>query len=273
MNKLWFFTIFLIPTILITSCSEDNEQLKSGRLTLHFEHLINGGQIQFDQMNYINAAGNHYEVNEIQWFISDITLVSISGEEFLLDEGGFAHYIDTDLPETWQWVLPDEIPTGDYKSIKITFGIKGKKNFPNTFPNTPESNMIWPYQLGGDNGGYHYMKLNGFWMNTLDQRSPFNFHVGVGQEYDNEGTIIGFVQNWFETELSNSSFTLAPGQVKELKMIMNVENWFKDPNLFDFNIYGSMIMNNQEAMGKISENGHDVFSVEIVGNESGDGSK
>ena len=42
---------------------------------------------------------------------------------------------------------------------------------------------------------------------------------------------------------------------------MNIDHWFCNPNLYDFNTYGSAIMQNQEAQNKLKENGNDVFSV------------
>lgn len=263
---------FLMIFSLI-SCDDDNEPVAPGQLDISFLHLIDGNDIDYNVMQYINAAGNEYEVTEIQWFISDITLVSEAREEILLDKDRIAHYIDTNMPDTWQYQIPDEITPGDYQAIKITFGIKGEKNIPYSFPNPPESNMLWPINLGGDNGGYHYMKLNGFWMNTEDERTPFNFHIGVGPVYDNEGNVLRFEQNWFETTLPNSSFTLLEGQNKKVYIEMNVENWFQNPHEYDHNAYGGKIMNNQEAMNKISENGMDVFTVSFGNDSNGATSK
>ncbi len=279
-------TVLLISGLaFFSSCDNDNEA-QPAKLTLQFQHLIDGEEIVFDEMIYTNAAGNECEISEIQWFISDVTLVAAGGDSTLLDEGGFAHYIDTDIPGTWTWNLPDDISPGAYSAIKMTFGLKGAKNIPYSFPNPPESDMIWPYHMGGDHGGYHYMKLNGFWMNTESQRMPFNFHIGVGQIYEDEDSRVGgrldariascsgqnyrvagatdqFIQNWFEVVLPLPSFTIASGEVKKATITMNVENWFQNPHAYDHNVYGGMIMMNQEAMGKISENGHDVFTIEI----------
>ena len=117
--------------------------------------------------------------------------------------------------------------------------------------------------MGGDHGGYHYMKLNGFWMNTAHVRTPYNFHLGVGQEYDEEGHIVAFVQNAFEVTLPASAFTIRAGETRNITLTMHVESWFDTPHTYDHNVFGGMIMNNQEAMHLISENGRDVFSVDL----------
>ena len=252
---------------LFTGC-DDDEVISEGSMVFRFEHKIGGSPIAFDQMKFENAAGNVYEVSEIQWFISDLTLHRDDGMSFCLcDEEEFSHYVDTDLEETQQWELAN-IPAGNYRSITATFGIKGEKNTPNLFPNPPESDMIWPYHMGGDQGGYHYMKLNGFWRDLEGKRQPFNFHLGVGQDKDqNEDPV--FVQNWFEFELENSSFTLAGGEAIAITIDMNVENWFRDPHTYDHNQYGGMIMSSQEAMGKGCENGKQgVFTINSIQNHT-----
>ncbi len=266
MKKYSFFVVVLGLglALFLASCDKSNENSnkpRTGNLIIQFEHFTDGKPLEYDKMIYTNAAGNQYEVTEIQWFISDITLNKKDGDSLLLDPDNFAHYVDTNLPDTWTWEIQDDIPVAEYKSVSMTFGIKGEKNTPYRFTDPPESDMIWPYPLGGDEGGYHYMKLNGFWMNTNNERQPFNFHLGVGQNRDGDGNIIGFVQNWFSIELPASAFTLGDGETKIITVRMNVENWWKNPHVYDFNIYGSKIMQNQEAMRMGCENGKNVFSV------------
>ena len=124
--------------------------------------------------------------------------------------------------------------------------------------------MIWPYPMGGDNGGYHYMKINGFWMDTMDERHAFNLHMGVGKIVDDEGAV-EFVQNWFEVELDNSAFDLSDNETKKISIVMNVEEWFNNPNVYDHNVFGGQIMNNQEAMQSACENGENgVFEIGLI---------
>ncbi len=261
--------IFLSVAVFLFSCHEgDKEKSGSGKLIVQFEHFVGDDELVFDQMNYTNAAGNEYEVTEIQYFISDLTLNKENGEKILLDKEHFAHYIDTNIPETNTWEIEDPIPSGDYKSISLTFGIKGEKNEPYMFTDPPESDMLWPTNLGGDNGGYHYMKLNGFWKNENEERTPFNFHLGVGQERDAENNIIGFVQNWIEVELPASSFVLKGDETKEITIRMDVDQWWENPNIYDHDVHGGKIMQNQEAMRMGVENVKSVFKVSKIAEAS-----
>ena len=85
---------------------------KSGKIILNFIHQMNGESIQFDTLKYINAAGNPYLVNEIQYNISDITLYNHNGSEILIDDWKDIHYVDTDIPASQSWEVFDKIPEG-----------------------------------------------------------------------------------------------------------------------------------------------------------------
>jgi len=266
MNIIFKITIilsFLVVVTTITSCSTGNPEpeYQSGKLKLEFAHYLNGQELIFDSLMYTNEAGNNYLVNEIQYFISDVTLHKNDGSKILLDGWEDIHYVDTDISESSTYSLADDIDIGDYKKISFTFGINEEKNNTLMFVNPPKSFMFWPELLGG---GYHYLKLNGKWINELQQVSPFNFHLGIGQIYQSyPDSIIGFIQNYFNIELPDYNIIINNNETTTLQIIMNVENWFRTPNTYDHNQWGGDIMQNQDAMQLGVQNGHDVFSYNI----------
>ena len=259
--------LVIMVLITITGCDSKSEPpiSNTGKVVLQFSHEMDGEPIIYDDMRYINASGNHYLVNEIQYMVSDITLHHSDGSTLLLDAWEDIHYVDTDLPETFTYAFKDEIPEGDYTSISFTFGINESKNQSLMFVNPPESFMFWPENLGG---GYHYMKLNGKWINDLDQVAPFNFHLGIGQiYYSYPDSITAFVQNYFTVNLLSSSFHIRTGEIVTIDVVMNVENWFQSPNIYNHNTWGGDIMQKQDAMAIVAENGWDVFSVKNTSNQ------
>ncbi len=265
-ERLIQWMIFLL-LFSITACDNDEPvdepQDLSGRITISFVHLLDGQPLTFDTLKYINEAGNPYMVNEIQYFISDVRLFKSDGSEKIIDDWKDIHYIDTDLPETHSWEVYDKIELGTYDSISFTFGIAPEKNISFMYVNPPEKDMFWPEFLGG---GYHYMKLNGKWLpeGQTFQTTPFDFHLGRGQVYYSyPDSIIGFIENQFNVSLPASGFDLNAGETKQIEFIMHVENWFKDPNIYDHDIYGGYIMQNQEAMQMVKENGNNVFTVKF----------
>lgn len=251
---------FILISFAVTSCNQNEEpEIKTGKVSFKFEHKVDGNPIEFDTLKYVNAAGNHYLVNVIQYFISDVKLWK-NGNPVQLGKTEDIHYVDTDIPGTWEYHPGDDITPDIYDSVTFIFGITEEKNKSFMFVNPPESYMFWPEYLGG---GYHYMKLNGKWVDTDGVLQPFNFHLGIGQIYDDEGNIIKFVQNYFEVSLPGSQLEIKENVTTTAVITMNVEEWFEDPNVFDFNYWGGHIMENQQAMQAAKENGHNVFSFRL----------
>ncbi len=259
-KQLPVLVILITGLLILTACNKGSNKDDPGKLNLYFTHLADGSTLEFDTLKYLNAAGNPYLVSEIQYFISDVTVYRDDGTAFLLDSGEDIHYVDTDLPDTWNYALPDDIEPGTYDSISFTFGINEEKNKSQLFVNPPESNMFWPELL---NGGYHYMKLNGKWKSAGDTIRPFNFHMGIGQVYDTlTGVITDFVQNYFRVSLPASGFTIEPGKTVSFEVRMDVQQWFENPHVYDLNYWGGKMMQNQAALQTAKENGHNVFSVQ-----------
>lgn len=230
-----------------------------GKVVIYFEHLIDNLPIQFDTLMYTNAAENQYLVNEIQYFISDLTLYKDDGTLQVIDDWKDVHYVDTDLPETRTWSVYDKIEPGKYDSIAFTFGFIEAKNISFMYVNSPEKEMFWPEYMGG---GFHYMKLNGKWLpEGQTQTLPFNFHMGIGQiYYQQTDSIIGYVHNDFRVSIPESGFQVSKGRVNNFVFFMNVEKWFQNPHTYNHDEFGGDIMQKQEAMQIAKENGWNVFT-------------
>jgi hypothetical protein len=263
-----FLYLVAIAAIILSACKKnhDNDNSGTGHITFSFTHHYDGAPIQKDTLRYLNAAGNKLEINELRYFISDVTLYKSDGTTQLIKDGKDINYVDIDMPSTLTWDVFDEITTGDYDSISFTFGINEVKNKSFLFVNPPEVNMMWPDVLGG---GYHYMMFNGKWKDDHDTVQNFDCHLGIGQLYKSNATtcidsIYAFVQNYFRVSLPNSSFSIEKDSTTSIEMIMNLESWFTTPHVYDFNYWGGSIMQNQPAMQTIKENGFDVFSTGII---------
>lgn len=234
-------------------------QKPTGNVKFSFSFYVDNELLQQDTCKYVNAAGNCYEVTEAQYFISDVVFTRNDGTTFKITTDSSAHYVDADIVGTLSWLPTDELPAGVYKSVSFVFGLSPELNHSYFYPNAPENNMSWPAYLGG---GYHYMKINGKWRLGDGALSPFNLHTGIGQQRDANGNIIGFIDNSFTVTLPLSNFEVSKNNTTTLHLRMNINNWFTNPNTFDFNVYGGSIMQNQAAQEVLKENGHNVFSVE-----------
>jgi hypothetical protein len=259
------FIFTLLLSITLNGCGDKDEpadpETDHGKITFSFLHLESGQPLVFDTLAYVNEAGNPYMVSEIQYFISDVTLFRNDGYSRVIGDWQDLYYVDTDLEETLRWEVYDKIEPGIYDSIGFRFGISAEKNISFMYVNPPERDMFWPEYLGG---GYHYLKLNGKWLPEGQgvQTHPFNFHLGIGQEYFSyPDSITGFIHNDFWVSLPGSDFKISDGETVHFEIQMHVENWFHNPHTYDHDFYGGDIMQNQEAMLKGRENGWNVFTM------------
>ena len=232
-------------SLLVASCAKKEE---NGFVDICVDYSVNNEPLITDTLCYTNEAGNEFLVTEIQWFVSKWELQDEQGRWIASDR---IFYIDTNIPES-QTLRMDSIPIGKYKKVRFTFGLDESDNLSGRFSDPPESNMFWPEQLGG---GYHYMKLNGKFVNEAGQLVPLNIHLGRLHEEDNHFTV----------ELP-IDFSITENTENQLHLTMIIDNWFRSPNLYDFNEYGSAIMQNQAAQNVLKQNGQDVFDICINGN-------
>lgn len=256
--------LMIIGLAFLSSCKDDDppEPDPSGKLRLNFIHQIDGEPLIKDQLVYTNEAGNPFMVTEVQYFISDVTLHRSGKDDIIINKWKDMHYVDNDIPSTMSWEIYDALSPGEYDSVSFNFGIASEKNATLMFLNPPERDMFWPVYLGG---GYHYLKINGKWERPDNYVASFDFHLGIGQIYASDvivvDSIIAFVDNSTRVGLPSSSFAITDGGITDLDIIMNIENWFRTPNVLDFNVIGAYTMQNQGTMAMIKENASDVFSV------------
>ena len=233
--------------LVLVACTKPKSQ---GDLTLNVGYSINGKPLITDTLCYINEAGNEFMITEIQWFLSQIELQDEQGVWIPMEPRIF--YIDTNIPESQTYRI-SSIPTGKYKTLRFTFGLDEEDNRTGLFSDPPESHMFWPEPLGG---GYHYMKLNGKYLDENEELAPLNIHLGIGQNESHTE----FYQNYFSVEIP-IDFAILENAENQLNLTMIIDNWFRNPNLYDFNEYGSAIMQNQAAQQALKENGNDVFKI------------
>ena len=247
-----FLFILMISVFLAASCTKHEK----GIVEIIFTHTVDNMPVQFNQLIYINAAGTQYQVNEIKYFISRIFFIDAEGKSIEIKQNDGIHYVDCSLKNTLRWEI-DEIPPRDYTAISFVFGLDENDNISNRFVNPPECNFSWPDYLGG---GYHYMQINGKFLNKEGNIQNMNIHTGIGQLYDENHEVTQFVHNHFTVSLP-VVFSVHSDNTTSLTLNMEIQRWFGAPNLYDFNEFGSGIMQNQKAQEMLKMNGVGVFNV------------
>lgn len=262
MKKITQLLIFCFAILLFVSCTDKEE---TGTVTIQFEHVVGGSipgpmPLMLNELSYYNRADNLYQVNEVKYFISKMRLIGYEDNYFSIKQDRGIHYVDLIYPNTTTWELKD-IPAGSYKAVQFVFGLDEEDNVSNSFPNPPECNFFWPEHLGG---GYHYMQINGKWEIEPGTLKNFNFHTGIGQLYRNNvitiDSIFAYIHNYFVVTLP-INFEVEKNQNSTLGLVMDINEWFQNPYVYDHNVYGTSIMQNQEAQQIIRENGRTVFGI------------
>lgn len=247
--------LVIVLALMVAACTKPNEKAE---INLNLGYEVNGKSLVTDSLCYENEAGNKFLITEIQWFLSNIELKNEAGDWIMLHQTGLSdtldvsrvYYIDTDIPES-QTLHSSPVKVGHYTAIRFTFGLDESDNQTGLFTDPPESEMFWPEMLGG---GYHYMKLNGKYLNAEDRLAPMAIHLGIGQNED----CTEFYQNYFIVELP-IEFNVKVNTENQLDLTMVIDNWFRNPNTIDFDEFGSHIMQNQTAQRLLKGNGKDVF--------------
>ena len=241
----------LMASSLLFSCKKDNPAPNPNPNPptttvdsyLRFKHTVDNQAVIFDTVMYVNAFGNDFSIETIHYFVSNIAFVKSNGDVVNVKD---AIYVDPRLAGYDQKKITTAIPNGDYTEMRFTFGLDTEMNQNGAFNNFPEAAMEWPMMMGG---GYHYMKLEGRYEN-LNSYNHFNFHTGP----------LNNNANFFQVAIP-MTLNVSDGSF-DVSLVMEIQNWFKNPNTFDLTTISSGMMGSQPKQELVKSNGHDVFSVE-----------
>jgi hypothetical protein len=242
----------LVLMSFFLSCNEKKEDptpVSTNTVVFNLDHTVDGSGVVYNDMRYVNAAGNKYSIMTLRYYISDVTFHKYNGEKVKIDT---FHYRDIDNLETRSMVIKD-VPDGEYTYISFVFGLPPDKNISFGLPPTQEhNNMEWPEPMGG---GYHYMKLEGRYEKSNGDMGSYNTHTGRLKTMG--GTVY---ENFIEVELPYSAITVNKNNW-EIQLLMNINEWYCKPYNYCIETFGPAIMGNQEAQQTLKENGRSVFSV------------
>lgn len=248
MKKSMFLYAFL--SIFICACSEgDDNSIPEINTTFKFSHNWDGAlitNINFNAIQYANANGELLSIERLRYVVSDIVF-SNNNETIEMDIHHLIDVTNNDL----MFSPSQSIPPGTY-NVSFTFGLDNDDNSENLADlNTVNFNV--PAMLGG---GYHYMQLDGKFIDSNSQEQGYNFHSI--RAVDNPGTNPTFPQDtFFEVDLGSIELN----SNAEIEIKMNIAQWFKEPNLWDLNVLNQMLMPNSQAQIQMFQNGQNVFSL------------
>lgn len=235
--------LFMV-VITIVSCTKTQTILEEpaapiGILNIQISHEVDGKALIFDSMLYHNKANNFYSISRVNYYISNVKLWGKGNNNYLFDS---IMFIDASLKSIKLNV--SSVPVGNYQFISFNIGIDAARNIHNAIPNSPENiSMLWPDVMGG---GYHFLKLEGKYLDSLNNEKGIAIHIGLNSSLVYQNPII-------------KDINIAESKTTYLSLAMNLNEWFTNPYTFNFEKDGNYTMGDSTAMNHIKNNGNDVF--------------
>ena len=250
-------TAYLFATLMFTliSCHTDNDDhVLQASISLNFSHNWDGELVtnaHFNTIQYTNENGEELSIEKLRYVISKITFHKANQETIVLD--GY-NLVDVTNATNLLFTSSTKIPLGQYSNMSFTFGFDDEDNSKN-YPDLNAASWTVPEMLGS---GYHFMQLEGKFINNTNTQTGYAYHAI--RAVNNTGT---------EQVLQDTSIVVNLGSVNitnntTFNIVMNIAQWFKDPNTWDLNDWHTALMPNFNAQIMMYENGQNVFSLESI---------
>ncbi|CAN5318618.1 hypothetical protein BH09BAC5_BH09BAC5_07930 [soil metagenome] len=241
-SKLVMLISYMTIVFLLFMMSCNKEEVNYGgpdESHILIRHFVDNESMEFDTAKYYNAAGNNYAVENLNYYLSDLTFYTEDGRK-IIDKR--VHYINGRDSSTMSFYMK-HTGIGHVTHFTAILGVSTDSNIFGILPPTQSNqNMLWPAIMGG---GYHFMKFEG---RFLSGSSYYGFAVHLGK-------------NGFQSQIhGNTDFYLA-GRSHQLDLNINMNEVFNNPYSYDLDIDGNYTMGDSTLMKRISNNSVDILSI------------
>ncbi len=254
MKKIVLLFFALIPFLACNNDDDTTTPVVESDVSINFTQSFDNQSItanEFSNLEYTNENGEQLSISRLRYLMTDIVLTDSDGIETVI-----ADYNFVDVGESTGAVLdaPTKFEQGDY-TLSMRFGFSDADN---NGVYTDLNALSWgvPAPLGG---GYHYMQMEGVYINSEAVNTNYQFHtIRAAQNPGDDVTLT-------DTSIAVNLGTITiDGSATTIQVNMNIENWYKNPNLWNLNELYTMLMPNYDAQILMNENGQDVFTLGTV---------
>ncbi len=254
MKKIVLLFFALIPFLACDNDDDTTTPVVESDVSINFTQSFDGQSItanEFSNLEYTNENGEQLSISRLRYLMTDIVLTDSDGIETVI-----ADYNFVDVGESTGAVLdaPTKFEQGDY-TLSMRFGFSDADNN-GVYPDLNALSWGVPAPLGG---GYHYMQMEGVYINSEAVNTNYQFHtIRAAQNPGDDVTLT-------DTSIAVNLGTITiDGSATTIQVNMNIENWYKNPNLWNLNELYTMLMPNYDAQILMNENGQDVFTLGTV---------
>lgn len=196
MNKIIsYITLFLCLSIVITSCSSDDNSIDisekkeklegKNEVSFTFNHKMFGEELKYNTLYKANGNNEQIKIQFLKYIISNFQLTDDKGVVYTYpkDQGYF--FVDSKTND-FKVVLKD-VPAGYYTKVKFGVGVdqekylRGQDDQQAFWDLCAEHNLIWGWITG-----YKFINCQGTFVNGTDEEDGFQLHIGShGSKLDN----------------------------------------------------------------------------------------
>jgi hypothetical protein len=247
--------IALILSLAFIACGTDDDTvtpIAKSDVAINFTQSFNVDPItvnEFSDLAYVNENGELLSVSRLRYLMTDIVLTDGDGIETVI-----ADYNLVDVGESAGVTIesPTSFAQGDY-TLSMRFGFSDADNTTAAYPDLNVVDWSVPAPLGG---GYHYMQMEGMYINDADENTNYQYHAIRAAENPGDNPTLT------DTSIAIDLGTVAiEGIATIIEVDMNIAEWYKNPNQWNLNELYTMLMPNYDAQIMMNQNGQNVFSL------------
>lgn len=234
-----FRTIFFLTIIgLLYSCKDDDVvDSPSSFLEFGISYDVGGDELLEDSIAYKNQADIEFSISRLEYFLSDVAFHR-NGKWASTQNYAYLNPFGTSDR------IRLEIEPGNYDSVGFHIGLSSSWNKSNALPSRLNyMNMAWPDVMGG---GYHFLKFEGHYLDSMGASKGFALHVGKDESL-----------RWVAFPLAGS----VHDGTNMLHFRMDILEWMGAIHTMNFHEQPPYTMGIDSLMFKLADNGSRVFEI------------
>ena len=156
------FLVLLVLSFMACDKNDDDQAQQNTPVSVGFLHSFYEDEVSVSSntIQYTNGFGTSLSITRLRYLISQVSFTNQDGIKTLVKD-----YHLVDLSQDNSLTINDILlPPGAY-NLKMRFGFTEATNTSSIYPDLNAASWNVPENLGG---GYHYMQLEGRWLDPGD---------------------------------------------------------------------------------------------------------
>ena len=250
-NFLWYLPVTCLCMLLLTveiACTKSSAPPpNTASLQFTFTNLVNGQPMELNNTNYVNAAGESFNITMFKYYVSNFSLTSATGQETVLSP---EYFLINEANDSTKLVTLRELPAGTWRSISFLVGVDSIRNSSGaqTGALDPVNGMFWTW-----NSGYVMAKLEGTSPVSTMPANLVEFHIGGFKGGNN---VLRRVQLTFPSPVQ-----LTQNGHAAFRINADAYTWFDQPNRISFQQLASCTTAGAQAAA-IANNYQNMFTIQ-----------